>query len=65
MMHCCIVDRKWGTLSGSFRSGNSREVAIQAFGSGKAGQWRFFQLQTAVQKTTRASGIDQKPGMNM
>ena len=40
-------------------------MAIKAFGSGKAGQRRLFQLQTAVQKTAWAGGIDQKPGLNM
>ena len=62
MVHGGIIDWIWGTLSGGFRSPNSREVAVKAFGSGKTGQRRLFQLQSAMQKTTRASGIDQKPG---
>ena len=64
-MYGCIVDRIRGSLSSNFRTRDAREVAIEAFGSGKAGQRRLFQLQSAVQKTAWSRGVDQKPGTQM
>ena len=65
MVHSCIIDRIRRCISRTFRTRDSCEMAVEAFCSGETGQGRFLQLQSAVQKTARAGGINQKPGLDV